>query len=257
MRAVVYDRYGSPDVLRIEEVERPVPEARRGPHQDPCHHGQPDGLRLRQGKPFFSRSLHRAPSPEEADPRQRAGRRGRGRRRGGDRAPGRRPAFGATGFDAHVQFAASGSSSSLTRGPRRASRRRQFWRWCDLAMGLLGKGRSPAVRSILIDGRLRGIDRNRSGAAGPVVDADATAVCMKNLERRRLLEADLRHHDGGGSPPRTARRTMHFDVVGCTLVQAMSPWSEARRAVRRDRPRVHDGMSPSWPRRAAGYVIRG
>src|SRR5690348_11618621 len=27
MRAVVYDRYGPPDVLRFEDVERPVPEA--------------------------------------------------------------------------------------------------------------------------------------------------------------------------------------------------------------------------------------
>ena len=26
MRAVVYDRYGAPDVLRLEELERPVPK---------------------------------------------------------------------------------------------------------------------------------------------------------------------------------------------------------------------------------------
>jgi NADPH:quinone reductase-like Zn-dependent oxidoreductase len=27
MRAVVYDRYGPPDVLRLEDVERPIPRA--------------------------------------------------------------------------------------------------------------------------------------------------------------------------------------------------------------------------------------
>jgi len=26
MRAVVYDRYGPPDVLRLEDVERPIPK---------------------------------------------------------------------------------------------------------------------------------------------------------------------------------------------------------------------------------------
>lgn len=26
MRAVVYDRYGPPDVLRLEDVDRPVPD---------------------------------------------------------------------------------------------------------------------------------------------------------------------------------------------------------------------------------------
>ncbi len=44
MRAVVHDRYGPPEVLRIEDVERPVPEGRRGTRsysRDDC---QSDGL---------------------------------------------------------------------------------------------------------------------------------------------------------------------------------------------------------------------
>ena len=35
MKAVVYERYGAPDVLRIEDVPSPVPGARRDPRQDP------------------------------------------------------------------------------------------------------------------------------------------------------------------------------------------------------------------------------
>jgi hypothetical protein len=31
MRAAVHDRYGSPDVLRLDDVEQPVPKCRGGP----------------------------------------------------------------------------------------------------------------------------------------------------------------------------------------------------------------------------------
>ena len=56
MRAVVHDRYGPPDVLRLEQVERPVPEGGRGPRQGPRDDGQPDGLpHARARKPFVGR----------------------------------------------------------------------------------------------------------------------------------------------------------------------------------------------------------
>jgi NADPH:quinone reductase-like Zn-dependent oxidoreductase len=55
MRAVVHDRYGSPDVLRLEDVEPPVPGDgdvlvrihATTVNQTDCH--------IRQAKPFFWR----------------------------------------------------------------------------------------------------------------------------------------------------------------------------------------------------------
>ncbi len=55
MRAVVFDRYGPPDVLRLEDVERPVPkddEVRVGVHATTVSRTD---CALRAGEPFISR----------------------------------------------------------------------------------------------------------------------------------------------------------------------------------------------------------
>jgi len=44
MRAVVYDRYGPPDVLRVEDVPIPSPGARAGPDPGVRDVGQPERL---------------------------------------------------------------------------------------------------------------------------------------------------------------------------------------------------------------------
>jgi NADPH:quinone reductase-like Zn-dependent oxidoreductase len=45
MRAVIYDRYGPPEVLRLEDVARPVPKADEVLIKKPRHDGHPGGLR--------------------------------------------------------------------------------------------------------------------------------------------------------------------------------------------------------------------
>src|SRR5271170_1932034 len=55
MRAAVFDRYGPPDVLRLEDVERPVPkddEVRVGVHATTVSRTD---CALRAGEPFISR----------------------------------------------------------------------------------------------------------------------------------------------------------------------------------------------------------
>src|SRR5438552_17709907 len=55
MRAVVFDRYGAPEVLRLEEVERPVPKADEVRVKIHATTVTRSDCAVRAGKPFISR----------------------------------------------------------------------------------------------------------------------------------------------------------------------------------------------------------
>ncbi|WP_331490634.1 hypothetical protein [Aquibacillus rhizosphaerae] len=55
MKAMVYDKYGNPDVLQLKEVEKPVPKVNQvlvRVHASSMNYGN---LLLLQGKPFLAR----------------------------------------------------------------------------------------------------------------------------------------------------------------------------------------------------------
>ena len=91
MRAVVHDRYGPPEVLRVADVERPVPkddEVLVRVHASTVTRSDADA-RAQRRVPVHP-CLHRHPPPEANDRRHGVRGRRRGGRRGRDRVPGRR-----------------------------------------------------------------------------------------------------------------------------------------------------------------------
>ena len=83
MRAVVHDRYGPPrGAPASTEVERPVPDRRRGARQGPRHDGHAHGLPHSRGEAVLLARLRRTAPAEAEDPRHRVRGGGRGRRRG-------------------------------------------------------------------------------------------------------------------------------------------------------------------------------
>ncbi len=192
MRAVVYDRYGSPDVLRIEEVERPVPKHDEVLIRIRATTVNRTDCGWRQGKPFFSRYFTGLRRPrkrilgsELAGEVEAVG--GAVTEfRVGDRV------FGATGFDAHAEFACERESSPLAHMPARLSFE-EAAAVCDgaiLAMACLAKADLRQGRSILIYGASGSIGTAAVQLAR-ALDADVTAVCnTKNLELVRSLGAD-------------------------------------------------------------------
>ncbi len=192
MRAVVHDRYGPPDVLRLEEVERPVPKDDEVLVKIYATTVNRTDCGMRSAEPFIVRFF--------------AGLRRPKRRILGMELAGEVEAigaavtefavgdhvFGVKGFGAHAEFVRMQESAPLAQKPIGMSFE-EAAAVCDgasLALACLRKADLRKGRSILIYGASGSV-----GTAGVQLakyfGADVTAVCStKNLELLRSLGAD-------------------------------------------------------------------
>jgi NADPH:quinone reductase-like Zn-dependent oxidoreductase len=192
MRAVVYDRYGPPDVLRLDEVERPVPKEDEVLVKIHATTVNRTDCGLRSAKPFITRFFIGLLRPK--------------RKILGMELAGEVEAVGAAvtefqvgdhvlgvkGFGAHAEFVCVRESAPLARKPASMTFDEAAG-VCDGACTALSCLRTADLRkwrSIVIYGA--------SGSIGTAAvqlaryfGADVTAVCnTKNLELVRSLGAD-------------------------------------------------------------------
>jgi len=192
MRAVVYDRYGPPDVLRLEEVERPVPKDDEVLIKIHATTVNRSDCGWRSAQPFITRYFLGLRRPRRSIL--------------GSELAGEVEAVGAAvsqfevgdhvwgvnGFGAHAEFICMREDRPLAHKPAGLTFE-EAASVCDgalIALACLRKGDLRKGRSILIYGA--------SGSIGTAAvqlakhfGADVTAVCnTKNVELVRSLGAD-------------------------------------------------------------------
>lgn len=194
MRAVVFDRYGPADVLRLDDVERPVPKQNEVLVKVCATTVNRTDTGVRQGEPVFSRFVSGFPRPrwkilgtelagevESAGPAVTEF-------KAGDQVFG----VNAWRFGAHAEFVCLPESAALAHKPAGVSFE-EAAAVCDgaiLALGCLRPAKLRKGKTILIYGASGSI-----GTAGIQLakhfGADITAVCStKNVDTVRSLGAD-------------------------------------------------------------------
>ena len=198
MRAVVHDRYGPPDVLRLEDVDRPVPTEDQVLVRIHATSVTRSDCGWRSAKPFISRFIsptvgtggvlrptHRILGGELAGEVEAVGA-AVSEFKVGDRV------FGTSLFGAHAEFVCMRASGPVAHMPAGMSFE-EAAAVCDgaiLALGCLRKADPLKGRKLMVYGASGSI-----GTAGVQLaryfDAHVTAVCnTKNVELVRSLGAD-------------------------------------------------------------------
>jgi NADPH:quinone reductase-like Zn-dependent oxidoreductase len=194
MRAVVHDRYGPPEVLYIEDVERPIPKEDEVLIRVRATTVSRTDCALRAAEPFFSRFITGVRRPRRrilgsdfAGDVVEAGT-AVTEFKVGDRVFGIKP----WKFGAHAEFICMQESAALATMPD-AAPFDEAAATCDggiLALNCLRPGKVRSGQSVLVYGASGAI-----GTAGVqlarALGARVTAVCgTKNLELMRSLGAD-------------------------------------------------------------------
>jgi len=192
MKAVVHDRYGPPEVLRLEEIERPVPKDDEVLVKIHATTVTRTDTGLRSAEYFISRFVtgllrprNRILGTEFAGAVEAVGS-AVTEFKVGD------PVFGGTGFGAHAEYVCIRESGALARKTTGMTfdEAAAVYDGASLALACLRKAGSLKARSVLIYGA--------SGSIGTAAvqlakhfGAHVTAVCStKNVELVRSLGAD-------------------------------------------------------------------